>query len=314
MIETFLFILNLVAPVFLIVGVGFVLKLFNMINDDFVSLSSKIVFNVSLPALIFTEVSNLKINELIRFDVIVFVYAGTLISFLFVWIISKRIKTPTDRGVFIQGSFRGNFAIIGLALILNIFGKSTLGKASLVLAFTVPLYNVLSVIALTIPLKKEKRISAVSSFIEIIKNPLIIAVFLALPFSYYHLSIPFFAVKTVNYLAALSLPLALIGIGGFMKFNEVKNEIMLTVYSSFLKLIVIPFAATYIAVLLGFRGDDLGIIFILFSCPTAIASFIMAKAMGSNGKLAANILLITTLFSAVTITLGLFVLKLKGVI
>ena len=66
---------------------------------------------------------------------------------------------------------------------------------------------------------------------------------------------------------------------------------------------------TYGAFLFGFRGYDLGILFILFACPTAIASFIMAEAMGSNSKLAANILLMTTLVSLVTITLGLFVLK-----
>ena len=94
-----------------------------------------------------------------------------------------------------------------------------------------------------------------------------------------------------------------------MNFSEIKKGFALSAYSSFLKLIVFPSVMTYIAFLMNFRGYDLGLLFILFSCPTAISSFIMAEAMGSNSKLAANILLLTTLASLITITLGLFILK-----
>ncbi|HEY6907577.1 MAG TPA: AEC family transporter, partial [Ignavibacteriaceae bacterium] len=92
-------------------------------------------------------------------------------------------------------------------------------------------------------------------------------------------------------------------------FKEIKKGFTLSVYSTILKLIVFPVIMTYGAYLFGFRGYDLGLLFILFACPTAIASFIMAEAMGSNSKLAANILLMTTLASLFTITLGLFILK-----
>jgi hypothetical protein len=308
--QNLIIVAGLVAPVFLIVALGYFLKKLGMINDNFVKLSSRIVFSVSLPALIFTEISKTDLSTILNLELIGYAYAGTLVTFLVVWLISiPSVKTATDRTVFIQGSFRGNFAVVGLALIANVYGINNLVKASLLLAFTIPIYNTLSVIALTVPLRKEKKMNIRYTIFEILRNPLVLAVIFSIPFSYFKIELPFIVDSTINYLGALALPLALLGIGGFMNFTEIKKGFNLSLYSSVLKLIVFPVVMIYGAYLFGFRGYDLGLLFILFACPTAITSFIMAEAMGSNSKLAANILLITTLTSLVTITFGLFILK-----
>ena len=312
--QNLIFSLTLVAPVFLIVALGYFLKRIGVINENFVSVSSKIVFTISLPALIFIEVSSIHLEEILNVNLILFVYAGTLVTFAVVWITAGFFtRAGKDKASFIQGSFRGNFAIVGLAIIVNYYGIDNLGKASLVLAFTIPLYNILSVIALTVPLK-EKEHKYSNTFFEILKNPLIIAVFAAIPFSYFGIIIPGFLKTSIGYLSALALPLALVGIGGFLSFSDITKESSLTVISTILKLLVFPAIMTFAAYLLDFRGIDLGIIFILFACPTAIASFIMAEAMGANSRLAGNILLLTTLVSVITITLGLFILKENGLI
>jgi predicted permease len=313
--ENLLFTANIVVPVFIIVALGYILRKKNLINDNFVSLSSRIVFNVSLPVLIFVEIAKINLDVILDFKLILFVYIGTLISFILIWVFSiPFIKEGKDQSVFLQGSFRGNFAIVGLALIANLYGPEKLGKASLVLAFTVPLYNVLAVIALTVPVRKEKNMDMKKTLWEILKNPLILGVLFALPFSYFKIHINDLILTTANYVAALALPLALLGIGGFLNFDDVKEGFRLTGISTIIKLIIIPLAATVAAYNLGFIGDNLGIIFILFGCPTAIASFIMAEAMGVNSKLAGNILLVTTIFSIFTIGFGLFILKLNGLI
>jgi malonate transporter len=313
--EDLLFTANIVVPVFIIVALGYLLRKKNLINDNFVSLSSKIVFNVSLPVLIFVEIAKINLDVILDFKLILFVYIGTLISFILIWVFSiPFIKEGKDQSVFLQGSFRGNFAIVGLALIANLYGPEKLGKASLVLAFTVPLYNVLAVIALTVPVRKERNMNMKKTLWEIVKNPLILGVLFALPFSYFKIHINDLILTTANYVAALALPLALLGIGGFLNFNDVKEGFRLTSISTIIKLIIIPLAATVAAYNLGFAGDNLGIIFILFGCPTAIASFIMAEAMGVNSKLAGNILLITTVISVFTIGIGLFILKQNGLI
>ncbi len=154
--QNLIFSIGLVAPVFLIVALGYLLKKLGMINDNFVTLSSKIVFTISLPALIFIEIISVDIGKIFDAGAIIFVYAGTLVAFSLAWIVSGFLtKDGKDKAAFIQGSFRGNYAIIGLAIIVNFYGTESLGKASLILAFTIPLYNVLSVIALTVPLKKK---------------------------------------------------------------------------------------------------------------------------------------------------------------
>jgi len=313
--ENLLFTANIVVPVFIIVALGYILRKKNLINDNFVSLSSRIVFNVSLPVLIFVEIAKINLDVILDFKLILFVYIGTLISFILIWVFSiPFIKEGKDQSVFLQGSFRGNFAVVGLALIANLYGPEKLGKASLVLAFTVPLYNVLAVIALTVPVRKEKNMNMKKTMWEIVKNPLILGVLFALPFSYFKIHINDLILTTANYVAALALPLALLGIGGFLNFDDVKEGFRLTGISTIIKLIIIPLAATVAAYNLGFIGDNLGIIFILFGCPTAIASFIMAEAMGVNSKLAGNILLVTTIFSVFTIGFGLFILKQNGLI
>ncbi len=313
--QNFILIVGLVIPVFIIIALGYLLKILGLINDNFVNISSKIVFTISLPALIFTEVSKISLSEALDIKMLVFVYGGIIISFILVWLVSiPLVKEGRDKGAFIQGSFRSNYAIIGLALISNIFGSEKLGKASLLLAFIIPIFNILSIVALTVPNRKENQINAARTILEIIKNPLIIAVILAVPFSYYRWKIPGVIFTTVDYLAALSLPLALLGIGGFMNFKELKKASSFAVLSTILKLVLIPLTACFIAYELNFPAGDMGIIFIFFGCPTAIASFIMAEAMGSNGKLAGNIVLMTTLGSVITITIGLFILKQNGLL
>ncbi len=313
--QNLIFAVSLVAPVFLIVALGYILKKMGMINENFVTVSSKLVFNISLPALIFFEISSIDLGQVLNVTQISFIYVGTIISFGISWLAADFFSNNNkDKASFIQGSFRGNFAIVGLALVVNFYGIESLGKASLALAFTIPLYNVLSVIALTIPLREEKQINYYKLFSEIAKNPLIIAVLTGIFFSYFNIAIPSVLVVTGDYLSALTLPLALIGIGGFLSFSDIIRGNALTIIPTILKLVIFPATATFIAYLLGFRGMDLGILFILFACPTAIASFVMAEAMGANSRLAANILLLTTLASAVTITLGLFILKENGLI
>lgn len=310
MIENFLFSLNVVAPVFILILVGYFSKQLNFINENFVNVTSKFAFNISLPVLIFMQVSTLNLNQVIDFKVISFIYIATIVSFILIWIISiPFIKNSKDRSSFIQGAFRSNFAIIGFAIISNLLGKGILGKASIILAFILPLYNILAVIVLTLPRRNEIdfRIKEVMS--EILFNPLIIAVIVGLIFSFGNIQLPRPINDSGKLLADLALPLALIGIGGSLNLNEIKKAPSLAISSSIIKIIILPAIFTPLGYLLNFKSDDLVIIYILFASPTAIVSFIMAEAMGANGKLAGNIILISTLGSVFTFAVGIMILK-----
>ena len=314
MFDNIVFTANIVAPVFLIIAVGYFAKKRNIINEVFVDVTSKFVFQISLPVFIFLEISTLDLSQVFNVEQIIFITSATFISYLLIWIGTiPFIKNPEDKSAFIQGAFRGNYAIVGLALISNLFGDDALGRATLLLAFLLPVYNVLAVIVLTVP-KHKGKINFKSMLAEILFNPLVLAVIFALPFSYYKLKLPEMFVTTGTYFADIALPLALVGIGGSLNIENLKRASTLAFSSSIIKIVVLPLLSTLIAVFLGYRNDDLGIMFIVFACPTAIASFVMADVMGANSKLAGNIIMITTLGSVFTIAIGILLLKSFGLI
>lgn len=306
----FFLILNYVAPIFLIVALGYFLKRIGVINDSFVKISSKIVFTIALPALLFMQIINADLSAKVNYELVAFAYIGTFLTFgLSLLTASLLCRDPNERAVFTQGAFRGNYAIIGLALLDSIFGKVALGKGSIVLAFTIPLYNVLAVICLMMPMKEKNNYSVAKTIKEVFTNPLIIGILLAVPFSVFKIKLPAVVLSTGTYLSSMTLPLALLGIGGILNLEDIKNIRPAAIYSSALKIVIFPIIGTYAGYLYGFRGAELGVVFILFGAPTAVASFIMADAMGSDSKLAAGILLITTLFSVITMTIGLYIMK-----
>ncbi len=310
MIDNIIFTGNVVAPVFLLIALGYFVKRINVINENFVEVTSKFVYSVSLPALVFINITEIDLSEAIDFNQIIYIYAATLFNFFIVWALSiPFIKDGKNLSVFVQGAFRSNFAIVGFAIVSKLFGSYALGKASLVLAFVLPLYNILAVIILTVPLRKERKLNLKSTVYEIMLNPLIVAVIVGLLFSYFKIIIPSVINSTVGFLSELALPLALVGIGGSLNLQNIKKAQGLAFTSSAIKVILVPLILTLGAYYFGFRGIDFGIMFVLFASPTAIVSFIMAEAMGSNSKLAGNIVLISTVASVFTIAAGIVILK-----
>ncbi|HOV65293.1 MAG TPA: AEC family transporter, partial [Spirochaetia bacterium] len=193
-------------------------------------------------------------------------------------------------------------------------GPLGVAKGAVILAFLLPIFNILAVVSLAVPLSDSKNSSGRKIIKSIVTNPLILAVVFALPFSFFEINLPYMIAKSISYLADISVPLALIGIGGSLSLEVFKKKSYAAFASSFLRIIVFPLLSVLVAYLTGLRGDSLGIIFIVMGCPTAVSSFVMAKAMGSDGDLAASIVVVTTIGSVFTLGLGIFLLKVLSVI
>ncbi len=311
--QNFITALDIVAPVFFLIFIGFWLQRRQIINDNFNRTASKIVFQVALPALVFERIATTRFAEVFSIKLIAF---GILIISglfgLFSLFSGFCCKTGRDQGAFIQGSVRSNFAILGMALIYNAFGKTALSKAAIFLALILPFFNIYSVLALVLPLHKEESVSIWKTFVDIVKNPLIIAAFVALPFSVFHIPIHDIFTKTIGYLSNLTLPLALLAIGGQLTFQSMRDDFREAAWAGINKIILMPFIITFLAILFGFRGENLGVLFFLGAAPTAISSYPMADALGSNARLAGNIILITTVGAIFTVSAGIFILKTMG--
>jgi len=314
-IDTLLFTSNIVAPIFFIVSLGYLLMRLKIIDQGFIDTASKLVFTITLPVLVFMSISRMDFQAVFNPQLMGYFIVSTLIIVPFIWLFSHYfIKEPEDLGVFIQGSFRGNYGIIGLAISFNMFGNDGLALASLLLVCVIPLYNVLSVLALSLPMQQVSGPSITRPIKEIARNPLIISVLVALPFSYYGWGLPSAGDKIGTYFANLTLPLALLAIGGSLNLKSLRDTSGRSGWSTLIKLVIMPLVLTLGAWLYGFKGQELGILFVLFGCPTAAASFIMAKAMGGNAQLAANIILTTTLGSVITLSSGIYFLRLWNLI
>jgi len=281
-----IFTTSVVAPAFIIIFLGMFLKQRGVIDEKFNAVTSKVVFNVAMPALLFQKLSSIPLSEIFDLRQVVFVAVALCAIFALAWLISFFIcKNGSDQGAFIQGAFRGNFAILGFAL------------------------NVLSIVALIVPLHKESAVSIGGTVKSIATNPLILAAVIGLPFSALQVPLHPIVVRTIDYLAGMTLPLALLGIGSSLSLKSVRGDRNLTAAAALFKLVLMPLLCTLTAIWLGFRGEQLGVLFFLFAAPTAIASYIMAEALGSNGRLAANIVLVSTLLSVLTISIGIFILR-----
>jgi predicted permease len=221
-------------------------------------------------------------------------------------------------GAFMQGLYRGNFATVGLAASANLYGPEGLSQAALFLAFVVPLYNILGVIALSIPIGREHNITPYNIIKEIFLNPIVIGVIIAIPFAWFDIIIPSIISNTAAYLAELTIPLALLGIGGVLTFKNRDYSLTQAVTASLIKTVIFPVIGMCVAISLqdhfSFSQQTMGILFILFACPTTSATFIMAQAMGANGRLASAIVVISTCFAGLTMGAGLYLLTSYAII
>jgi predicted permease len=267
---------------------------------------------VALPCLIFIKLSVVDLTRLFHARLILYVSTTTFATFLLIWTLARFwIHKGENLGVFVQGSFRSNFAIVGFAVIWNLFGEEGLARAVMILAFIMPLYNLLAIIVLTVT-THQKKLSVRTLLCRVITNPLMISALIAVMFSLLRWRLHPVLFNTAEILSRLALPLALLGIGGSLNLEAIRSASKMAVAASLIKIVLLPAAVTCGAVCLGFRGQELGILFILFGCPTAVASFVMADAMGANDKLAGNIILISTLGAVFTMTAGIVVLKSLG--
>mgnify|MGYP003676444081 FL=1 len=219
------------------------------------------------------------------------------------------IADKGDCGVFVQGAFRGNLAVIGLAFCSNAYGEPGLAAAAVPVAVLTILYNLLAVVALN-PIESGNSQPPLQRMaINTLKNPLLIGILLGFIMKFSGLPLPKLIEDTGNYFARMTLPLALLCIGASMNMKALKHSGMSTVLASTLKLVVAPLLMISLAIWLGVHGMELGILFFLVASPTAVASFIQVKAMGGNGEFAANIVVMSTLLGIITVTGGLVALK-----
>ncbi len=313
--ENFIYSIHVTIPVFLVMAAGWACRQSGMLNEAFVAAANKFNFTVTLPAMLFLDMSAVDIYGTFDAGYVLFCAAATTVCFFGIWGLAKLFfKEASMRGAFVQASFRSSAAVMGLAFIENIYGSSAMGPMMILGA--VPLYNIFSVLVLTFEGGAEdggKNTSRISkAVVNIIKNPIIIAIAFGTLAAMLHIRLPVGLDKAMGSIAKMATPLALVAMGAGFEGKEALAKIKPTLAASFLKLAGQTAVFFPLAVWFGFRGEKLIAILIMLSAPATPSCYIMAKNMGNDGELTASIVAATTLLAAFTLTGWIFILKTLG--
>lgn len=306
--------INATLPIFLLIILGKVLKTTKIINDEFTKTADRYVFRIALPALLFSDLTENNVGSVFDGKYVLFCFSVTIFSIAVLWgLTEKFMKNEEQKGAFIQGSYRSSAAILGLAFINNMY--DSVGMAPLMIIGCVPLYNIFAVIILT--LKGDnggKKPNMKETFINVMKNPILLSILIALPFALLNLHFPSFVNKAIGSVANTATPLALISIGASFEGKKALKKMKPTLLASFIKLILLASLFLPLAVFFGYRNQELMALLVMLGSPTTVSSYIMAKNTGNDGILTSSIIVLTTLLSSLTLTLWIFVLKSFGVL
>lgn len=311
MLDNLIFCLNATMPIFILMVIGYVFKRINLISEQFSKEMNAFVFKIALPVLVFNELSKEDFADVWDMGFVAFCFIATLLSIAILALISVLNKKISDKAEFIQASFRSSAALLGVGIVTNLYG--TAGFVPLMIVGAVPLYNVTAVVLLSVikPDKKEKLTKEVvkKTLFGIITNPIIIGIVVGFLWSIAGIEMPLILDKTTTYVGNLATPLGLIALGASLNFKSFGDRAKTVVLATFFKLIGFCALFVPVALYLGYRKDRLIAILIMLGSPTTVSSFVMAKSMGHDGQTSAGTVMLSTLFSAFTLTLWLFVLK-----
>ena len=313
--ENLIFSLNATIPIFLMMLLGMLFRKLGWMDEVFAAKMNKFVFLVPLPVLLFEQLATVDFSEVWDIKFILFCFVVTAISITISTVISLLWKDRSIKGEFIQATYRSSAALLGIAFIQNIYG--TAGMAPLMIIGSVPLYNIMAVVVLSLfkPGNNSFDKALVKKTLKgIATNPIIIGIVAGFVWSALKLPMPLILHKTVSSIGATATPMGLMSMGATFEMKKATSKMKPTLVAVFMKLV--GFCAIFlpVAAMLGFRNEQLIAILVMLGSATTVSCFVMARNMGHEGTLSSGVIMMTTLLSAFTLTMWLDVLRSFGVV
>lgn len=288
----------LILPLFIVMAVAYLLKKVGVLPESISPALNKLLINLLLPALLFRSTSRTEISE-VGVAAAGFLSAVLLVTALAILL---GLSMPRrSRGAFVQSSFRGNLAYLGLPVVTAAVGAEAAPIAAAILASGLILHVILTILLLQTLDPDRQSMQLPDSIKTIIKNPLIVSSVAGILFSLTGLTLPPILAQLLDLLARAALPLALVVIGTTISFTGVRDRISVTLLAVGLKLLVMP-AVAYLVTrfLYGGAGEILVIVVLMAASPTAILAQTFAEAFNADSRLAAATVGLSTLLGILT--------------
>lgn len=293
-----------VMPLLIMMAVGMLLKKAKVVTKDVFLVINRIVYYVGLPCLIFNNLIKERNAQSDDWQVVALTLGGTLLLFILAWILLPHfIRDPKRRGAITQACIRSNDAIFSLTVAASMLGEGNFGLTIFTSAITATLYNLCSIF--TLEMNRGGKMDLKSFCKNLLTNPVIISVVIGYLFQFTGWELPVVLQKPIVHFANMVPPLGFLALGGILSFRSVQKNRKALAFILVTKLIAIPLLLTGAAALLGFRGLRLLTVLLITAAPTAMSSYPLASALGSDAELAGEAVAITTACSLPTVFLFL---------
>jgi malate permease and related proteins len=294
-------VINTLAPVILLISLGTLLRVVGFMPARRAQWVNALTYWVGLPALLFIEIAATRMEFASRLDAI-----GVLVVVMLLCIgigylsaAGLRLQTPATAAL-VQSGFRGNLAYIGIPVIVYTLGeanKEAIAVGMLLIAATIPFYNIAAVMVL-LGIQHKLRLRSIGPMLgRLFTNPLILACAAGLAFAWSGWNLPIAATRTLEPLGRMALPLALLSIGATLDLREVRGRAAPVSTGALIKVLFAPLAGFGLGRAFGVSIEEMRIILLLLACPTAAAAYVMADAMGADSHLTSGIIVLSTILS-----------------
>lgn len=308
--ENFLLAFEVVFPLFLLMALGYGVRKTLGLDGGWVETTNKLLFRVLLPLMLFRNMYESDLTSALQMQSIGVLLYGVLgmgLMFLILFFTVPRFEPSNPRrAALIQGTYRSNTAIFGLPVAIALYGQDV-AIVVLMLAFIVPMLNILSVICLEYFRGGKPRPREIIK--NVVTNPLIIGIVLGIVCNVLHVPLPGVVKEAAWGLASCTTTASFFVLGASFSFASAAHNRKALTFAVLGKLVFMPLVFIGIGILLGFRNQALLAVFTVFAPPTAVSSFPMASAMGADAQLASEIVAFTSVLCLLSIFLWVFALK-----
>ena len=310
MTESFFAALKVVIPMMILLVLGYLSRTGNLITRPSMKEFDRLIFKFFMPALLFKNIYEMDFSQGFLIKEMAFTGVSLLLIFIFCTYF-PRLLTPDGNksSVIGQAVGRGNYILFGVAVSEALYGEGNVGAVVMLGVLVIPAINIFA--AVILELNRSGKANPLKLFIAVLKNPMIIGAILAFIFKFFAVSIPAPIWSAVRSVANSTTTVSFISLGVGLEMPEGGDKRLLA-WGTFLRLIVLPVIFMPLSILMGFREQSLCALMVVFAAPSAVASYPMAVAMGADGKLAGQLVCVTTILSVFTIFLLTLALKTFG--
>ncbi len=287
---------NALGPVFLLIVVGAILRRVDIPGEQYWPGIERLTYFVAFPALLIhrlalADFSDARIEWYLPVILLSLLAVSTLM-----WLLRNRISDGhADFTSIFQGGIRFN-TYIGLAIASALFGESGLVIAAIALAIMIPLVNLLSVLCFTLG-DPEQSLNPRQVLYNVFRNPLIVACIIGVLLNLSRIGLPGWSAELLAQIGAAALPLGLLAVGASLQLGSAGQEWRSILYASMFKFLILPTTILSLSVLAGLGQEETAILLLIACLPTASSAFILARQLGGNAPMMANIISAQSLFA-----------------